>query len=130
MAASVGTIPQTAMPTRGPACVMIQPTTGAPTGVPPVNASMYSPMTRPRTAGSTHICTDEFAIAWKARFPAPITTRRTRKNPSPGASAATAWLSPKTAVIMISNRSRTWPRLPAIRAPVTDPAATVTVNSP
>ncbi len=52
-AATAATVPQVAMPARGPKWLVIAPTTGAPMGVPPMKTSMYSPITRPRNSGST-----------------------------------------------------------------------------
>lgn len=40
---------------------MTQPTSGAPTGVPPVKTIMNRAMTRPRISGSVAICTLELA---------------------------------------------------------------------
>ncbi len=67
-AASTGTAPQTAMPARAPKWFVRAPMTGAPIGVPPMKASMYRPMTRPRSSGSTASCTAAFAMDWNARL--------------------------------------------------------------
>jgi hypothetical protein len=58
--------------------------TGAPTGVPPMKTSMYSPITRPRSRGSTASWTDAFAMAWNTRLTRPMAAITGRKAGSPG----------------------------------------------
>jgi hypothetical protein len=57
-AANAGTTPHAVMPTRAPNWLVSAPMSGAPIGVPPMNASMYSPITRPRSRESTASWTD------------------------------------------------------------------------
>jgi DNA-binding transcriptional LysR family regulator len=54
------------MPTRAPNWLVSTPMSGAPMGVPPMNASMYSPITRPRIRESVASWTDAFAMDWNA----------------------------------------------------------------
>ena len=42
---------------RAPKCSAIQPSSGAPIGVPPMKIAMYSAITRPRISGALAICT-------------------------------------------------------------------------
>lgn len=71
--------------------------TGAPMGVPPMNTSMYRPMMRPRSRGSTDNCTEALAMAWNARLAKPMPTSRARNTTMSGAMAAPAWRSPNAA---------------------------------
>jgi hypothetical protein len=66
-------------------------------GVPPMKASMYRPMTRPRSSGSTASWTEAFAMDWNTRLAKPIAPSRARNTAMSGAIAADAWKSPKAA---------------------------------
>ncbi len=46
---------------RGPQASPIQPTSGEPSGVPPMKIAMYSAITRPRICGSVLNCTEVLA---------------------------------------------------------------------
>lgn len=130
MHAASGTIPQIAMPARAPYAAVSAPMIGAPTGVPPAKTSMYRPITRPRTAGSTQDWTDAFAIAWNARLATPTTISSTRNTAMPGASAAAAWARPKAAAVPSSTRIPGRRTVVATSAPPTEPTAMTMLNSP
>jgi hypothetical protein len=87
-------------------------------------------MTRPRCSGSTHSCTEEFAMAWKARLATPIATSAARNVPRLGASAAAVWARPKATAIATRVRRRVCVRPPATSAPATEPTAITTLNRP
>ena len=89
-AATAGITPHTSMPVLAPKWLVTAPMMGAPMGVPPMKTSMYRPMTRPRSSGSTESCTDALAIAWQTRLTKPMPTSSTIKTARPGASAAAA----------------------------------------
>ena len=122
--------PQTAMPARAPKWLVRAPTSGAPMGVPPMKASMYRPMTRPRSSGLTASWTEAFAMDWNARLRNPMATSSVRKTASPGASAAAAWASPNAAAQITSTRRLGCAAAPASRAPDAEPIARAMLNSP
>ena len=82
-AARAGMAPQMAMPARAPKWLVRAPMSGAPIGVPPMKASMYRPMTRPRSSGSTASWTEAFAMDWNARLRNPMATSSVRKTAMP-----------------------------------------------
>ncbi|OLE25520.1 MAG: hypothetical protein AUG44_15865 [Actinobacteria bacterium 13_1_20CM_3_71_11] len=67
--------PPTQMLARGPNASANQPTSGAPTGLVPRNATTYSAMTRPRISGSVPSCT-RWLAAWARKIcTKPVGTR-------------------------------------------------------
>jgi len=129
-AARAGPMPQMAMPTRGPNWPVSAPMTGAPIGVPPTKASMYSPITRPRHSGSMASCTDAFAMAWNARLTKPMAASGTTNTAISGAAAAATWSSPNSAAEATMYLIRGRAAAPASSAPAADPIASTTLNRP
>jgi hypothetical protein len=129
-AASNGTTPQMAMPARAPKWLVSSPMTGAPMGVPPMKASMYRPMTRPRSSGSTASWTEALAMDWNTRLTKPIAASRARNTAMSGAIAADASNSPKAAAESTRIRRLGWALAPASSAPEADPIASTILNSP
>lgn len=129
-AASIGTTPHTVMPTRAPNWLVSTPMSGPPIGVPPMNASMYSPITRPRSRGSTASWTDAFAMDWNARLARPMPPSRMRNTARSGATAADIWRRPNAAAESTSRRGLGWAAAPANSAPVADPMARAMLNRP
>ena len=130
IAARAGIAPQTVMPARAPKWLVITPMSGAPMGVPPMKTSMYRPITRPRSAGSTASWTDALAMDWNATLVRPIAASSARNTPMPGATAAAAWNSPNAAAESIRTRRLGWVVAPASSAPAPDPIAIMMLNRP
>jgi DNA-binding NarL/FixJ family response regulator len=103
-AASAGTAPQVAIPTRAAKWFVSSPMIGAPIGVPPMKTSMYSPMTRPRSAGSVASWTDAFAMAWNMRLTKPRPASSARNTARSGAIAAAVSRSPNAAAASTMTR--------------------------
>lgn len=129
-AAMAGITPHTSMPVRAPKWLVTAPMTGAPTGVPPMKTSMYRPMTRPRSSGSTESCTDALAIAWQTRLTKPMPTSSTIKTPRSGASAAATCRMPNTAAQPTIARVLGRVPAPANTAPAAEPRPSTMLNSP
>src|SRR6516164_8845052 len=95
-----------------------------------MKTSMYSPITRPRSSGSTASWTDAFAVAWNARFTKPMAASKGRKTARSGASAAAACESPNTAAEAAMTRGLGWAPAAARSAPAADPIASTMLNRP
>ena len=129
-AASAGTTPHTAMPARGPKWFVRAPMIGAPMGVPPMKTSMYSPITRPRSSGSTASWTEAFAMDWNARLTKPMAASSTRKAAMSGVIAAAASRRPNAAAEAAMTRALGCAAAPARKAPDADPTARTMLNKP
>ena len=129
-AARRGTTPHTAMPVLAPKWLVMTPMTGAPMGVPPMNTSMYRPITRPRSPGSAASWTYAFAIDWNARLTRPMAMSSTRNTAMSGAPAPAASKSPNAPAVSASVPSRERAPAPASSAPAADPIASMMLNRP
>jgi len=118
------------MPTRAPKWLVSAPMRGAPRGVPPMKASMYSPITRPRSRESTATCTDALAMDWNARLVKPMAASRARNTAWSGARAAVVCRRPKAAADATIVRGPGRAAAPANSAPVADPMARAMLNRP
>ena len=95
-----------------------------------MKTSMYRPMTRPRSPGSTESWTEAFAVAWNARFVKPMPTSSDRKTAKSGAAAEAAWRSPNTAAEITMTWRGERVAAPASSAPATEPIARTMLNRP
>ena len=118
------------MPARAPNWLVSAPMSGAPMGVPPMNASMYSPITRPRIRESVASWTDAFAMDWNARLARPRAPSRTRNTARSGARAAATWRRPNAAAESASMPGLGRAAAPADSAPAADPMARAMLNRP
>ena len=64
--------PPAIMAILGPYSSATQPDSGEPSGAPPRNTSMYSPITRPRMAAVVPSCVAEFAAVVKLSSVSPV----------------------------------------------------------
>ena len=128
--AAAATTPQAMNPTRGPYMSVTQPTSGAPSGVPPTNTIMNRLITRPRMAGAVAIWMPELAVTLIVRPNMPIGTSSAAKSQNCGASAAVISSRPKVIAAPMSSRSREVPRRAASRAPTSEPPAIRVLSMP
>ena len=82
------------MPQRAPNTPAVQPTIGAPSGVPPMKHMRYSAMTRPRIVGSTPSCTDAFAAVVNVSIAHPAGTSMRAVDANPGIDPAATSINP------------------------------------
>src|SRR5450631_270077 len=115
---------------RGPQAAPIQPISGEPRGVPPMNTAMYSAITLPRMAGATLSWTIEFAVVSTVSAVSPTGMSRTANHSYDGAMASAAPATANAAYAVSRTRRRGFGRRADIRAADNDPTAMMEPSSP
>src|SRR6478735_1736844 len=129
-AATTQTPPEMMSAVGAPHASVIHPTMSDPSGVPPMNTSMYRLITRPRSSGELASCTDELPSVLKVTEMNPMATSSTANGMNQGVSPSRINPSPTPVAERNSTDKVAEVRRAATSAPTTEPAAITVFNSP